>query len=107
MIDANLGRLYSIIETTLIKSAKEDKKMQLCFNASSTILMYTLVPGKKIFISNYHPHTAIEPVLFTGQKFFKVNVNTKVTQWLSDDTCSYEGSDIHSVFSAHKKYEIW
>ena len=90
-----------------MRSAKEDKKLQLCFNASSTILMYTLVPGKKIFISNYHPHTAIEPVLFTGQKFFKVNVNTKVTQWLSDATCSYEGSDIHSVFSAHKKYEIW
>ena len=87
----------------------EDFTPYICFNSSSKVLLYALFPGKKIFMSNYHPQKSIEPVELTGKAFYKANVLTKVkTKLLKNNNCEpVDSLDMNLVMVAHKTYELW
>ena len=57
---------------------------QLCFNASLAVKMYAILPGKLIFISNYHPIKNIESSEVLGGKFFRMVVKPKQFESIPD-----------------------
>ena len=46
--------------------------------------MYAILPGKQIFISNYHPIKNIESSEVLGGKFFRMVVKPKQFEFIPD-----------------------
>ena len=81
---------------------------QLCFNASLAVKMYAILPGKQIFISNYHPIKNIESSGVLGGKYFRMVVKPKQIESISDGgNCVSNGTDLESITQMHDEYETW
>ena len=79
----------------------------LCFNSSKKLLVYTLFPGQKIFVSLFHPHKALKPTLITGHSMFKSTANGRTVQNVASTKCISSGTDLFSIIETQKSYEIW
>ena len=81
----------------------------LCFKRSTTILIYVLFPGQKIFLSLYHPTESIEPRKISGDAgTFKANIAAKVTENLPElHHCKTVERKLFTIRDASKNYEIW
>ena len=79
----------------------------LCFNHTKKLLVYTLFPGQKIFVSMFHPHKAIKPTIITGRSLFKSIAAGRTVQRIASDQCLSSGTDLFSVIDIQKSYEIW
>ena len=98
----------NIIESFTIPNDSVVVTPTLYFNSSLKLMIYSLFPGQKMFVSIYHPTESIEPKIVTGAAFFKFNVNTKVTSLLPDHhECLTVGTNFVSVSSGHREYEMW
>ena len=83
-------------------------RAQLCFNASLTVKMYAILPGKQIFISNYHPIKNIDSSVVFGAKFFRMVVKAKQFEYIIDGgRCVSNGTDLESITRTHDEYETW
>ena len=81
----------------------------MCFNASLTVKMYAMLPGKKIFLSNYHPQKTIEAAAkVSGAKFFRMMVSAKQSERVADrGDCTNNGTHLTSIFQTFDNYETW
>ena len=62
-------------------------------------MLYILLPGKKIFVSAYHPLKVLEALELSGAYYFRVAINTKQIEMVPDknrcqniDNKSYDDS---------------
>ena len=70
--------------------------------------MYAMLPGKRIFLSNYHPFKTIEAVEVSGARYFRMIVTARQTEHISDrGDCVSNGTDLTSVIQTHDNYETW
>ena len=70
--------------------------------------MYAILPGKQIFISNYHPIKNIESSEVFGAKFFRMVVKAKQFAAIIDEArCVSNGTDLESITRTHYGYETW
>ena len=81
----------------------------MCFNASLTVKMYAMLPGKKIFLSNYHPQKTIEAAAkVSGAKFFRMMVSAKQSERVADrGDCINNGTHLTSIIQTYDNYETW
>lgn len=109
-INLQLGRIKTTLKgvCNFLPSFTNDGRMkpQLCFNASSTVRMYAILPGKQIFVSNFHPIKTIESSEVSGGKFFRMIVMPKQSEYVSDTgDCINNGSDMESIRRTYNEYE--
>ena len=70
--------------------------------------MYAILPGKQIFVSNFHPIKTIESSEVSGGKFFRMIVMPKQSEYVSDTgDCINNGSDMESIRRTYNEYETW
>ena len=70
--------------------------------------MYAILPGKQIFISNYHPSKNIGSAEVSGGKYVRVVVKSKQLESISDGGgCVSNGTDLESITRMHDEYETW
>ena len=70
--------------------------------------MYAILPGKIIFISNYHPVKNIQSSEVSGGKYFRMVVIAKQFEFVTDNgKCNDSGTDFESIKRAHDDYEAW
>ena len=86
---------------------KEEFAPSLCFNSSRKLLVYTLFPGQKIFVSLFHPHKAIKPTIITGHSLFKAIANGRIVQKIANDQCISSGTELFSSIELQQSYELW
>ena len=68
-----------------------------------------MVPGKKIFISTYHPFKVQESIVVAGENYFRVAVNARQIEMVSDDKndCQKIDNNVEAVVDFYDRYEIW
>ena len=70
--------------------------------------MYAILPGKEIFISNFHPIKNIESSEVSGAKFFRMVVVSNQYEGITDrGDCISNGTDFESISRTHDEYEMW
>ena len=70
--------------------------------------MYAILPGKQIFISNFHPIKTIESSEVSGARFFRMIVIPKQFEYVSDTgDCINNGTDMESIIRTYEEYETW
>lgn len=47
---------------------KPDGRVQLCFEGNSSLSMYVLLPGQKIYVSHYNPRQSNGALQLSGLK---------------------------------------
>ena len=86
-----------------------DATLFIKFNSSRSLLLYSLFPGQKAFLSVYHPTGSLEGKLLEGASMFKMSLSPKVISLLSDTrNCTpVDVNDLLSVAKAQKQYDQW
>ena len=70
--------------------------------------MYAILPGKRIYISNYHPIKNIESSEALGARFFRMIVVSNQKEGITDrGDCISNGTDFESISRTHDEYEMW
>ena len=70
--------------------------------------MFVILPGKQIFISNYHPIKNFASSDVSGAKFFRMIVTPKQYEGITDrGDCISNGTDFKSISRSFDEYEIW
>ena len=70
--------------------------------------MLAILPGKKIFISNFHPIKNFESSDVSGGKFFRMIVMPKQYEGITDrGDCVSDGTDFESISRTHDEHEVW
>ena len=85
-----------------------DAGPHFCFNATTKIVLYILLPGKKIFVSAYHPLKVLEALELSGAYYFRVAINTKQIEMVPDrNDCQNIDKNVDSVFGSYDRFEQW
>ena len=85
-----------------------DGRPLICFNASTKIVLYVLLPGKKIFVTAYHPLKVLEALELSGAYAFRVSINTKQIEMVPDtNDCQNIDKNVDSVFGSYDHFEQW
>ena len=77
----------------------------LCYNSSSSVVLYTLSYGELVFLKTYHPSKTLDHTTLTGRKVYNVRTVPKAVFSLFD--CEPVGSGLEAIKDGLKKYEQW
>jgi len=75
----------------------------LCYNSSSSVVLYTLSYGELVFLKTYHPIKTLDHTTLTGRKVYNVRTVPKAVISLFD--CEPLGSGLEAIIDGLKKYE--
>ena len=85
-----------------------DSEKSMCYNATSRLRLYIMLPGKKIFISAYHPFKGSESMVITGGHYFRISINARQIEMVPEgNDCLNIEKDMASVFDSYDRYENW
>ena len=80
----------------------------MCYNATIRLRMYFMLPGKKIFISAYHPFKALESMVIAGGHYFRISINARQIEMVPEgNDCLNIGKNMTEVFDSYDDYETW
>ena len=100
--------MCSIIGSFTIPNTVPDVSLSLKYNATKSLLFYSLFPGQKMFLSVYHPTESLEAMPVDGANFHKLSLIPKVTALLPDNrNCQATGQTFVSVKKAYNAYDLW
>ena len=70
--------------------------------------MYFMLPGKKIFVSAYHPFKALESIVIAGGHYFRISINARQIEIVPEgNDCLNIENNIAAVFESYDRYENW
>lgn len=85
-----------------------DMDYSMCYNATSTLRLYILLPGKKIFISSYHPFKGLESMVIAGGHYFRISINARQIEMVPEgNDCLNIDKNMAAVFESYDRYENW
>ena len=100
--------ICNILESFTLPGTMVDATLYIKFNSSRPVLFYSLFPGKKMFLSVFHPTESLEGKRLEGAAMFKLSLIPKVTSLLSDfGYCKPVDNNFISVAKAQKDYDQW
>ena len=77
----------------------------LCYNSSSSVILYTLSYGELIFLKTYHPSKTLDHTNLSGRNVFNVRTVPKAVSLLFD--CEQVDFTIDGIMDGLQKYEQW
>ena len=67
-----------------------------------------MLPGKKIFISAYHPFKALESIVIVGGHYFRIAINARQIEMVPEgNDCLNIENNMEAVFESYDRYENW
>ena len=85
-----------------------DSQYSMCYNATSTLRLYILLPGKKIFISAYHPYKGLKSMVISGGHYFRISINARQIEMVPEgNDCLNIEKNMTAVFDSYDRYEKW
>ena len=84
----------------------------LSYNATKypELKLYVVFPGKKLFVSIYHPFRTFATNIFNEPVFYKITVKAtliSVLPGIKDKNCIQVDENFSSISKAHEDYEHW
>ena len=107
--EASYQGVCNILDSFILPGTMSEALLYIKFNSSRPLMFYSLFPGKKTFLSVYHPTGSLEGIRIEGAAMFKLWLLPKVVSLLSDSrNCDpVENDGIITAANAQKEYDQW
>ena len=77
----------------------------LCYNSTTSVVLYTLSYGELIFLKTLHPYKTLDHTTLSGENVFNFKTVPKAVSLLHD--CEQVDFSIDSIIHGLHRYEQW